>query len=275
MNRLETKAPLYSHFIESLNGLVTIRAFGWAEAYKNKNLRLLDASQKPFYLLLCIQRWLILVLDLVVAALTILIITLAVALRSKMNSGFLGIALVNMMSFGQALASFVDFWTSLETSLGAVARIKDFSEDTPSEFLPEENGSPGSEWPTEGSLSFEGVSASYKSVHPIFTFLPNLILLAKYCASHSPNSPLVLNNITLSISPGQRVGICGRTGRYEFHIPHCHPLLTTNFEVRLTKSPGQREEFLHPLHPPHSRPNLWENHHRQRRSVYSPPFSYP
>jgi ATP-binding cassette, subfamily C (CFTR/MRP), member 1 len=226
MNRLETKAPLYSHFIESLNGLVTIRAFGWAEAYKDKNLRLLDASQKPFYLLLCIQRWLILVLDLVVAALAILIITLAVALRSKMNSGFLGIALVNMMSFGQALASFVDFWTSLETSLGAVARIKDFSEDTPSEFLPEENGNPGSEWPTEGSLSFEGVSAGYKSVHPISTFLPNIIPLAKYRASHSPNSPPVLNNITLSISPGQRVGICGRTGRYEFHIPHCYPLLS-------------------------------------------------
>lgn len=192
---------------------MTIRAFGWTEAYKNKNLRLLDASQKPFYLLLCIQRWLILVLDLIVAALTILLITLAVTLRSKMNPGFLGIALVNMMSFGQALASFVDFWTSLETSLGAIARIKSFSEDTPSEFLPEENGNPGSEWPTEGSLSFEGVSASYKSVHPISASLSNLTLLAKYRAPHSPNLPPILNNITLSILPGQRIGICGRTGR--------------------------------------------------------------
>lgn len=26
---LEAKSPLYSHFIESLSGLVTIRAFGW------------------------------------------------------------------------------------------------------------------------------------------------------------------------------------------------------------------------------------------------------
>jgi len=31
---LEAKSPLYSHFIESLSGLVTIRAFGWGETFK-------------------------------------------------------------------------------------------------------------------------------------------------------------------------------------------------------------------------------------------------
>lgn len=63
---LEAKSPLYSHFLESLNGLVTIRAFGWTEDFQENNLRLLDASQKPYYLLFCIQQWLALVLDLMV-----------------------------------------------------------------------------------------------------------------------------------------------------------------------------------------------------------------
>ena len=54
--------------------------------------RLLDASQKPFYLLLCIQRWLELVLDLTVAVLTILLVGLAVALRHSVNAGLLGVA---------------------------------------------------------------------------------------------------------------------------------------------------------------------------------------
>lgn len=31
---LEAKSPLYSHFIESLSGLVTIRAFGWGENFQ-------------------------------------------------------------------------------------------------------------------------------------------------------------------------------------------------------------------------------------------------
>lgn len=162
MCRLETKAPIYSHFIESLNGLITIRAFSWQEAYKNKMLTLLDISQKPYYLLFCIQRWLVLVLDLIVAGMVTLLVTIAVILRSKTNAGFLGVSLVLMMNIAQSLAELIDRWTSLETSLGAVARIKNFSDETPSELLLEENVIPEQEWPAEGSLSFEGVSACYE-----------------------------------------------------------------------------------------------------------------
>lgn len=161
LRRIETKAPIFSHFIETLNGLVTIRAFGWTEAYKNKNLRLLDASQKPYYLLLCIQRWLTLVLDLTVAGIAILLIILAVFLRDKINPGLLGIALVQVTNLGLTLAQLIMHWTTLETSLGAVARIKSFSEDTPSELLLGEEGTPEKQWPAQGHLTFEGVSASY------------------------------------------------------------------------------------------------------------------
>lgn len=75
---LEAKSPLYSHFIESLQGLVTIRAFGWAEEFNRKNLSILDVSQKPYYLLFCIQRWLALVLDLLVTALAVILMVLVV-----------------------------------------------------------------------------------------------------------------------------------------------------------------------------------------------------
>src|SRR5512140_1164350 len=64
---LEAKAPFYTLFEESLRGLVTIRAFGWQQRLEDKNHALLDRSQRPFYLLFAVQRWLTLVLDLVVA----------------------------------------------------------------------------------------------------------------------------------------------------------------------------------------------------------------
>lgn len=163
-SRIGTKAPLYSHFIESLNGLVTIRAFGWAAAYGRKTLRLLDAAQRPYYLLLCIQRWLVLVLNLVVAGMAVLLMSLAVALRSHVNPGFLGVALVMMMSLGGTLTGFIQYWTLLETSLGAVARIKSFSEDTPSELLEAENGDPGKEWPQQGAVEFKDVGVKYRYV---------------------------------------------------------------------------------------------------------------
>ncbi|KAI0423684.1 P-loop containing nucleoside triphosphate hydrolase protein [Xylaria sp. FL1042] len=186
---LETSAPLFSHFIESLSGLVTIRAFGWTREYTNKTNKLLDQSQKPFYLLLCIQRWLVLVLDLVVAGLAVLLVGLAVALRSKINPGFLGIALVQLTGLSHALTSLVQFWTLLETSLGAISRIKDFSETTPSESTTEEAREPPSNWLHYGALTFDSVSASYED-----------------------NGPLILKDVSFSLTGGQRVGIVGRTG---------------------------------------------------------------
>jgi ATP-binding cassette subfamily C (CFTR/MRP) protein 1 len=95
---LETKAPLYTHFIETLAGLATIRAFGWEEDFRRRNLDCLQASQRPFFILRTIQRWLTLVLDLVVSVLAITVAVLAVELRDSINPGLLGLALVNVVS---------------------------------------------------------------------------------------------------------------------------------------------------------------------------------
>lgn len=102
-----------------------------------------------------------LVLDLVVACLVVLLVGMTVALRDKLNAGFLGIALVHMMTLSQSLAGMVESWTSLETSMGAVARIRDFVHETASEVSPGERD-PDPAWPTQGAVKFEGVSASYE-----------------------------------------------------------------------------------------------------------------
>ncbi|KAL6875382.1 P-loop containing nucleoside triphosphate hydrolase protein [Trichoderma longibrachiatum] len=186
---IEHKAPLYSHFLESINGLATIRAFGWTHPYSRKNLALLDRAQKPSYLLNCIQRWLTLVLDLVVAVLTVLLVVFAVVLRGRLNPSLLGVALVNMMNLGLNLKGIILAWSQLETSLGAVTRIKNFEETTPSELLPEETFVPPEEWPSRGSIDFVNLSVQYDSTsHP------------------------VLNNITLSIPPSHKLGLVGRSG---------------------------------------------------------------
>ena len=86
---------------------------------------------------------------------------MAVAFRHKIDPGFIGIALVNMMTLSHALTNLVQFWTLLETSLGAIARIKDFSENTPVENKPGEIEDMEASWPCRGSLEFDGVLASY------------------------------------------------------------------------------------------------------------------
>jgi ATP-binding cassette subfamily C (CFTR/MRP) protein 1 len=95
---LEAKAPLCTHFLESLAGIVTIRSFGWSSAYRKRNNEQLDQSQVPFYILFQVQNWLNLVLELAVAGLVTVIVGLAVALRSKVDPGYLGLGLVSAVS---------------------------------------------------------------------------------------------------------------------------------------------------------------------------------
>ncbi|KAL9106868.1 MAG: hypothetical protein Q9187_008507 [Circinaria calcarea] len=155
---LEAKSPLYAHFTDTLNGLDTIRAFGWEKAFKAQNIKHLDVSQKPFYLLYCIQRWLNLVLDFVVAALAVLLVTIAIEDQSITSGGAIGIALNNVLGFNISLANLVNSWTTLETSLGAISRLKSFEKETKVESQPGESDEPPGQWPTNGSIEIRNVS---------------------------------------------------------------------------------------------------------------------
>ncbi|KAH6648013.1 putative multidrug resistance-associated protein [Truncatella angustata] len=191
---IELKAPIVSLFLDTIQGITTIHAFGWSQAYMQKNLSLLDSSQKPYYLLFCVQRWLILVLALMVTGIEAVVIGLAIALRTKVSAGLVGLAVVQVTSLTKGLSDLVMQWTEMETSLGAVSRTYRFSHDTPREdHFGEGTTTLPVEWPSGGSITFEGVSATYDQ-------------------QTQNNSSLALSNITFAVKSGERVGICGRTG---------------------------------------------------------------
>jgi ABC-type multidrug transport system fused ATPase/permease subunit len=158
---LETKAPLYGLFEESLRGLATIRALGWQQTFQEKNHVLLDRSQRPFYLLFAVQRWLTLVLDLLIAGVAVLLIILVVELRGTVSAGGVGLALVGVIQFSQNVKLLVTFWTTLETHIGSVARIKNFTETTRAEDQPEENFMPPPDWPSAGAIELRNLCAAY------------------------------------------------------------------------------------------------------------------
>jgi ABC-type multidrug transport system fused ATPase/permease subunit len=98
----------------------------------------------------------------VVAFLTIILVIFAVTLREKINPSLLGIALVNMMRLGTNMKGIVLNWSILETSLGAIARIRMFCSSAPSEEKPGENNNPGDSWPREGGLEVKNVDVQYE-----------------------------------------------------------------------------------------------------------------
>lgn len=128
-------------------------------------------------------------LDIMVMTLATIVVALAMELHKSTNAGLLGVALNNILGLNQQLSLFITSWTTFETSLGAIARIKTFVETTPSEAQPGENLEPLGSWPEEGRIYIQDLCLSY------------------------PDGTSALNNISMCIAPGEKIGICGRTGR--------------------------------------------------------------
>jgi len=159
--QIEAKAPLYNRFIETVSGLATIQAFGWQRRLQSSTYDLIDTSQRPFYLLFCIQLWVNLVLNLIVAGLAIVLVAFIVGLADETNAGFVGVALVTIMNFNMSLTNLVKYWTMLETSMGAIARTKRFVQDLEAESEPDTPVELDPCWPRQGRIEISNLTVSY------------------------------------------------------------------------------------------------------------------
>ncbi|KAM0491705.1 hypothetical protein ACHAP8_010479 [Fusarium lateritium] len=172
---LEAKTPLYTQFTEITAGLSSVRSFGWAKELLDESFKLLNTSQKPFYLMFCIQRWLELVLDLFVAGMAMLLVTIALRIPGTTSEGAIGLSMVNLLGLNLTLTTVIDQWTTLETSLGAIARLKAFISSTPNENKDSEKEMPDN-WPA-GKIEIEGITASYSGKSSLILSMLRLLEL--------------------------------------------------------------------------------------------------
>jgi ATP-binding cassette subfamily C (CFTR/MRP) protein 1 len=154
---------LYQHFTETLEGVPTIRAFQWEVFFEQIALVKLDEFQKPLYILMCVQRWLSIVLRLLGTIMGVIAVSLAVLLPESSSPGSIGVALTTVMSFNVNIGGLLDRWTQCELYLGAVSRTRTFERDTPTEDSPEETYDPGDDWPV-GSVGVSELNVTYPYV---------------------------------------------------------------------------------------------------------------
>lgn len=185
---LEAKSPLYTHFLDTSRGIATIRALGWMGENIKHNHRLLNQSQRPMYLLSMVQRWLYLTLNVVVAVTATALVGLITQLRS--SSSLSGASLVTLMTLSQSLSDIVRFYAALETSIGAVARLRNFTTKTGTERVSYDDGERDERWPSKGNVEVRGIWATY----------------------NGDAEEYALQGIDVSIRAGERIALCGRTG---------------------------------------------------------------
>ncbi|OKP13842.1 ABC transporter C family member 13 [Penicillium subrubescens] len=172
------------------SGIVTIRAFGWQSKFEQENIKFLDISQKPSYLLLCLQCWLKVTLDSIMAIFAVILIVVTVLQRDTTSGSDLGLALNLIILANTTLLKLVQSWTSLETSLGTISRLKSVQDAVPIEdsvgSIPAKTDL---HWPSRGCLKVDNISVAY-----------------------SDRSADALSHLSIAVNPGQKIIVAGRTG---------------------------------------------------------------
>ncbi|XP_060886296.1 ATP-binding cassette sub-family C member 9 isoform X2 [Labrus mixtus] len=186
-----TQLPLLCHFSETAEGLTTIRAFRHEARFKQRMLELTDTNNTAYLFLSAANRWLEVRTDYLgsVIVLTAAVLSIWNAEHGSGN-GLVGLGLTYALTVTNYLNWVVRNLADLEVQMAAVKKVDSFlgteSEDyegtIDSSQVPEN-------WPQEGEIKIQDL-----------------------CVRYDPMLKPVLKHVNAYIEPGQKVGICGRTG---------------------------------------------------------------
>ncbi|XP_031562171.1 multidrug resistance-associated protein 1-like [Actinia tenebrosa] len=191
LRRIESvsRSPIYSNFLETINGTSTIRAYSQQQYFIRENYYRVDENQVAYYPWISSNRWLAIRLELIGNFVIFFASLFVVIARDSIESGLVGLSLTHAFQITQTLNWMVRMSGELETNIVAVERVKEYSE-TPREaaWIVEDNRPP-EDWPGSGHIAIETFDLRYRE-----------------------NLPLVLKNINCDIAPGEKIGLVGRTG---------------------------------------------------------------
>ena len=190
LKRLEgkTRSPIFSSFGETLQGLQSIRAYGLSEEFIRENERRVDVNSRVFLTGYLTERWLSIRLEVCSFLVVFAVALLTSNLRGAINPTLAGLTLMYALQMTGILQWTVRLSIQTENTMTAVERLNAFDE-LPQEAAYDIPDAVPAQWPHAGAITFTEAKLRYR-----------------------PELDLVMRGITASIQPGEKVGICGRTG---------------------------------------------------------------
>ncbi|KAI9527877.1 ATP-binding cassette, sub-C (CFTR MRP), member 9 [Dissostichus eleginoides] len=187
-----TQLPLLCHFSETAEGLTTIRAFRHEARFKQRMLELTDTNNTAYLFLSAANRWLEVRTD-YLGAVIVLTAAGASIWTTQYNpdhGALVGLGLTYALTVTNYLNWVVRNLADLEVQMAAVKKVNSFL-GTESENY-------------EGSMDASQVPESWPQT--------GAIKIQDLCVRYDPMLKPVLKHVNMYIEPGQKVGICGRTG---------------------------------------------------------------
>ncbi|XP_010620199.1 cystic fibrosis transmembrane conductance regulator [Fukomys damarensis] len=202
----EGRSPIFTHLVTSLKGLWTLRAFGRQPYFETLFHKALNLHTANWFLYLSTLRWFQMRIEMVFVIFFIAVTFISI-LTTGEGEGSVGIILTLAMNIMSTLQWAVNSSIDVDSLMRSVSRVFKFI-DMPKEGAPAKQVKPSRDDQLSRVMIIENQHVKKDDIWPSGGQMTIKDLTAKYVDGGSA----ILENISFSISPGQRVGLLGRTG---------------------------------------------------------------